>query len=29
MKMIAVIDALDQVKAAAGINNFDGTIQPW
>ena len=28
-KMIAVIDALDQRKAAAGVNNYDGTIRPW
>jgi NAD(P)-dependent dehydrogenase (short-subunit alcohol dehydrogenase family) len=28
-KMIAVIDALDQHKAAAGVNNYDGTIRPW
>jgi len=28
-KMIAVIDGLDQAKAAAGINNYDGTIRPW
>ena len=28
-KMIAVIDALDQEKAAKGVNNYDGTIRPW
>jgi NAD(P)-dependent dehydrogenase (short-subunit alcohol dehydrogenase family) len=28
-KMIAVIDTLDQGKAAAGVNNYDGTIRPW
>jgi NAD(P)-dependent dehydrogenase (short-subunit alcohol dehydrogenase family) len=28
-KMIAVIDAIDQVKAASGVNNYDGTIRPW
>jgi hypothetical protein len=28
-KMIAVIDRLDQVKAASGVNNYDGVIRPW
>jgi NAD(P)-dependent dehydrogenase (short-subunit alcohol dehydrogenase family) len=28
-KMIAVIDTLDQAKAAAGVNNYDGTLRPW
>lgn len=28
-KMIAVIDKLDQTKAAKGINLHDGTIMPW
>lgn len=28
-KMITVIDALDQAKAASGVNNYDGTIRPW
>jgi short-subunit dehydrogenase len=28
-KMIAVIDALDQEKAAKGVSNYDGTIRPW
>jgi NAD(P)-dependent dehydrogenase (short-subunit alcohol dehydrogenase family) len=28
-KMIAVIDGLDQVKAASGVNNYDGTVRPW
>jgi NAD(P)-dependent dehydrogenase (short-subunit alcohol dehydrogenase family) len=28
-KMIIVIDALDQDKAAKGVNNYDGTISPW
>jgi NAD(P)-dependent dehydrogenase (short-subunit alcohol dehydrogenase family) len=28
-RMITVIDSLDQAKAAAGVNNYDGTIRPW
>ncbi len=28
-KMIAVIDGLDQRKAASGVNNYDGVIRPW
>ena len=28
-KMIGVIDSLDQGKAAAGVNNYDGTVRPW